>query len=371
MFDWIPIQDYTYYFNVLILILVLVVLWQCHTAAVMQREVAAINGGWGFILALLIILYMGSRPIDAQFGDTVNYANGFLKAQRAGETEWAGFTGEWAFFGIHAFIARVGNIHDLFMVCAAIYVGALWLAMRRIFSNYYYVPLLVAFSMFSFWSFGVNGIRNGLGASVFILALSYINRLPVAIALAFVAAGFHKSVYLMIGAAILAWFYKNSKHYTYAWLACIPISAVAGTMIMNSLGFIDSVVGDDRFSGYVVGDVEANVGREVMENRGFRLDFIAFSGLGVAIGYYFIVMRKFADEYYHWIYNTYLICNAFWILIIRVEFSNRFAQISWFLLPIVLIYPYFKERFFRNHEKILGYSIIVFYAYTFYENFIH
>ena len=90
--------------------------------------------------------------------------------------------------------------------------------------------------------------------------------------------------------------------------------------------------------------------------------------MGVVVGWFFIFKRGFKDEYYHWIFNTYILTNAFWILIIRAIYSNRFAQLSWFVLPIVLIYPFIKKRFWLNHEKYLGYALLVFYAFTFYTN---
>jgi len=100
----------------------------------------------------------------------------------------------------------------------------------------------------------------------------------------------------------------------------------------------------------------------------FRWDFVAYSALAVLVGYYFIFRRKFDDKYYQWIYNLFLTMNAFWILIIRAGYSNRFAQISWFIMPIVLIYPMMKQRFWLNHEKMMSYAIVIFYAFAFYMN---
>lgn len=36
------------------------------------------NAVWGVLFTLLLIFYMGLRPISSAFGDTVNYATGFL-----------------------------------------------------------------------------------------------------------------------------------------------------------------------------------------------------------------------------------------------------------------------------------------------------
>lgn len=46
--------------------------------------------------------------------------------------------------------AKYSDIHTFFLLCAFIYVGSLWIAMQRIFKSYYYIPLLVIFSMFTF-----------------------------------------------------------------------------------------------------------------------------------------------------------------------------------------------------------------------------
>ena len=219
--------------------------------------------------------------------------------------------------------------------------------------------------MFTFWAYGVNGIRNGLGASLFILAMSYVNKPTIMIGIGILACGFHKSIYLMMAASGLAWFIKNSYYYLAGWIACVGVSYAAGFRIQNYLATI-GLGDDDRFSGYLTGS--NMVGEIVQMSMVFRWDFLAYSAIGVAVGSYFIFRQNFKDEYYHWIYNTFLATNAFWVLIIRAAYSNRFAQISWFIMPIVLIYPFLKQRFWTNHEKMLGYAILLFYAFTFYSN---
>ncbi|MGL5894200.1 MAG: EpsG family protein, partial [Bacteroidales bacterium] len=64
--------------------------------------------------------------------------------------------------------------------------------------------------------------------------------------------------------------------------------------------------------------------------------------------------------------------NGFWILVIRASFSNRFAQISWFIMPLVLIYPFYKHLFWseREQSKKIWMSLIIFYLFTFYLNII-
>ena len=364
MFDWVPLYQYTHYFDLLVLFLVLFAVFQCFTNQVLKKETVQTNAIFGFIVTAVIILYMGLRPISSRFGDTVIYAHSFYNTDP--NSPIFHFGREWAFRDLNVIIAKIGDVNTLFLVCAFIYVGTLWWAMKRIFGNYYWIPLLVVISMFTFWAYGVNGIRNGLGASVFILALSFANNIYAMILLAFIAVGFHTSVYLMVGAAILAWFYNNNKVYLGIWLACIPISLRYGwtlQYLLASTGFMQS---DQRMAAYLTRD---NVSvREVMTSSTFRWDFLLYSAMAVGVAYYFIYIRKYKDQYYTWLFNIYLICNAFWIIVIRAAYSNRIAQLSWFIMPIILIYPFMKKRFWRDHERYLGVALLVFYAFTFYFN---
>ena len=222
--------------------------------------------------------------------------------------------------------------------------------------------------MFTFWAYGVNGIRNGMGASLFILAMTYVENLPVAAVLSLLAVGCHQSIWMMIGAAVLAYFVKNSYYYLAGWLLCVIVSYFVGDTIQAYIAGMGMFEDNTRFTDYLdVSNIDTN---EIQMEIGFRWDFLIYSAVPVALGWYFIFKRNFQDEYYHWIYNVYLITNAIWVLVIRASYSNRLAQISWFIMPIVLIYPFMKKRFWENHEQMLGYAMVLFYAFTFYYNII-
>lgn len=367
MLDFIPIAEYTHYFHLAVLCLVLIAFWQCSTGSILNKGVASFNAGWGFVLAVLLILYMGLRPISGVFGDTINYAASFERYKQI-PMSWV-WGGDWLYYNLMHLFARNSNIHTFFLMCSFLYVFPLWLAMNRIFKDYSYLPFLIIIAMFSFWDYGVNGVRNGVAASLVILAMTYVNNIPIMGIICVIATGFHNSVMLMIAAVMLAWFVKNSYYYLSAWFACVVISFFVGNIIQSYLAGLDLGIEDERFTTYLTMDAEQFARQELTVLRiGFRWDYLAYSFMAVAVGWYFIFKRNFQDEYYHWIYNTFLITNAFWVLIIRAGFSNRFAQISWFIMPIVLIYPFMKKRFWLNHEKMLGYAILAFYAFAFYSN---
>lgn len=368
MFDWVPIQNYTAYFDIFIFICILIILWQSHSGSILKKDTAGMNATWGVFLTVAIILYMGLRPLNGAFGDTLNYAKGFEVIARSKEPfHWIWKT-EWLFDNLNNFFAKYSEIHTFFLLCATLYILPLSLACYRIFKGYYYVPLVVIFCMFTFWTYGVNGIRNGIGASLFILAITYANNKTIMTSLIILALGFHTSIILMAGAALVAWFVKNSYYYLIGWITCLALSYAVGGRIQTYLSSLSFMQEEERFSAYLTGSNQ--FGEVVFTTMTFRWDFVLYSAIGVAVGYYFIFKRNYKDEYYNWLYNIYLTTNAFWLLVIRANFSNRFAQISWFILPLVLVYPFMKKRFWANHEKMLAIAILVFYAFGFYTNII-
>lgn len=364
MIDLVPAYLYTGVFNQVVLALIIIALLECFSGSLFKSDVRAVNNILAYIIVVGLIFYMGLRPISSYFGDTVNYAQSFYNLQDKLNEFSIKNDGEWIFNTLMYLFAKHSNLHAFFLCCATIYVGALWWTVKRIFKEDAFVPFVVVMGMFTFWAYGVNGIRNGMAASIVILALTFREKKVIAILLAFVALGIHKSLSLMIMAAAISMFFRDPKVYLKIWLGCIVLSVIAGNTLANAIvnsGFI----ADDRFASYLAGDAQ-----DEFSHTGFRWDFLAFSSLPVVIGAYLILKREYTDRFYIWLFNIYLVTNAFWIIVIRASFSNRFAQISWFLMPFVIIYPFFMKKFWNDQQIKTGYVIIASYLYTFYLEFL-
>jgi hypothetical protein len=149
------------------------------------------------------------------------------------------------------------------------------------------------------------------------------------------------------------------KIFLIGWLLCIPLSLVLGSSLEM---FFTDLVSNERASSYLTGDDEFS---HQFSSLGFRWDFLLYSFSGIFAGSYFIFKKKFEDKTYNLIFNTYVIANSFWVLVIRAEFTNRFAYLSWFLLGLVIVYPYLKAKFFHNQGVVLGKVIAVYFAFTY------
>ena len=125
MFDFIEAHDYTPYFNYAVLILLIFTLIQCWGGIALQKGTARMNAGWGLAVVIILILYMGLRPVSSVFGDTMVYAAGFNRDAASTEPFHWYWRGEWAFGNLTRWLAKMTDIHGYFLCCATIYVGAL------------------------------------------------------------------------------------------------------------------------------------------------------------------------------------------------------------------------------------------------------
>ena len=226
---------------------------------------------------------------------------------------------------------------------------------KKYFSSHYFFSFLMLVASFSFWAYATNGIRNGLATSMFLMALIYYDRKKWLMFLLFyLSILLHKSMLLPSVIFLFSYFFKTVKLSVRTWLVSILLSISLG-------GFFESLfanigLADDRLSYLTTSEGYST---------GFRFDFLIYSALPVFFGYYFIVKRGFKDRLYIQLFNTYVFCNAFWILVIRASFSNRFAYLSWFIMGVIFIYPLLKQIFFKNQFLKIGILILTYFSFSY------
>ena len=314
--------------------------------------------------AVAFIIVVGLRPISSAFGDTVNNARTYFMMQDGLQDAPTPGDGEYVFNLLMWNCAKVMPVQWFFFIIEIGYVLPLVLACWRMDRRNAPILLLFTMSAFSFFSFGTNGLRNGLACSLVFLALTYIrgNVLDkwVCGGLCFLAFNIHRSSLLPIAAMVLTWFYRKPRTMYYFWVASIFVSLVAGGAVSNffaSLGF------DDRISSYFVMDDED---AQQFSRTGFRWDFLLYSFMPLWIAWYAIFKRRMCDMTYLILFGMYVYSNAFWIMVIRSSFSNRFAYLSWFLYPVVLAYPMLRFPLWKQHHgRKTALVLLAHFAFTF------
>ena len=317
--------------------------------------------GAAFVLTVALTFYLGLRPLSGSFGDMnmyrhsyENIVNGFSSMSLKTEWLWNNLT---AFCKLSGF-----NVYEYFFIVEIGYFAGMFICAFILMRKNLWIAVLFFYISFSCYSFGTNGIRNGLGCSLELVAITLFAlggaKRPVGILLMTLAMGIHRSTALP-GAAAIASLYlvKDTKTAIRFWIASIGISLVAGPLVENffaALGF------DDRMSDYASTNQDERSMNQFSAS-GFRWDFLLYSSFGTIMIWYVTQYRKFTDKVYSIIAITYLLCNAFWIMVIRSAFSNRFAYLSWFLYPVVMAYPLLRMNLWKDQDRK---TAIIFFLYS-------
>ena len=182
-----------------------------------------------------------------------------------------------------------------------------------------------------FVAYGSNTIRAGFTLALLIYTF-YVTKWWVKIMLVICAVGSHLSMLLPISAYLIAkYVIKKNKWCEYLWLAFLIITSLTSLAsdIMLLIGGVDSrAEGFANFDGY-----------SETYRTGFRWDFLIYSITPILFARYNFKYMINDCLFYSTIYRTYLLVNAFWLLMIRLPLTDRIAYLSWFMIPFLLLYP--------------------------------
>lgn len=364
MLNIIPAEYYKLFFNALITILVVV--WCATNSHLTDRQIVDRSPSnkdlrGALILTISLILFFGFRnPFSPVFADSSGYAWVYKEIGRGASSIWyqaaensTEFVWDKAeiFFSTHGF-----GVTFWFTLVAAVYIGGIFYAVKCFFPNNIYLGCLFAFLNFGFFSGAVNGLRNWSALSLILIAIYFLSCKPMrwlpAAIIAIVAYGIHHSVVLPIICLIASLFLIKKPIYAISiWMLSVIASLFVGddlSSLFFGLGF------DDRMDKYLAASNNAAMMAKSFSHVGFRWDFLLFSAVPIIWGWYIIKQKHLADRTYNIIFNTYVLANSFWVLVIRVSFSNRFAALSWFLYFLVISYPLLKFRIFPHQgQKIV------------------
>lgn len=360
MFDWIPLQSYSNLYNYILLLILIIIMFSAFAYDVRDEKNLAVINVIGWVFTIIIILYIGLRPIDGVFVDMKTYAKAYYRLQSGAAVR---IDKDIVFNYFMKWCSTWMSASSFFFVLANLYIIPCIIFSKKYFGQYWFFGVFVFVSSFTFWNYGVNGMRNGTAAAFFILGCCFYERKLLMLPMFFLAYFIHASLIIPIAAFIVASLYKNPKVYVYIWLISIPLSLLGGSAWLSFFTNIGIV--ENRLDGYLV-DNEQYMHK--FSKTGFRWDFLIYSSTAVFAGWYFIFKKKIVDTFYVHIFGVYCIANAFWILVITAAFSNRFAYPSWILMPIIISYPMFRYKIWKDQYKIFAIILLAYFMFTFVMN---
>lgn len=317
------------------------------------------------ILVLFVVLFIGFRPVSGRyFVDMANYVLYYTTFYEGEPFHFDGNAGNLLFDNLFAWWGsmRLGYT-SFFVFIATIYFGTAYLGIRKLFPNHRLAAYLVFLAALSTFSYGTNGIKAGAAASLFIWAMGYRENLKVCIPLVLLSWVFHHSMIMVVAGFVLILFVKNPKYYFIGWCFCFLMAAAH----VSTFQHLFSGFTTEHGAEYLLGD-----GSEDGTKGGFRIDFILYSAMPVLVGWYAVFKKKIRlSALYKDLLNLYLCLNGIWMLCMYANFTNRIAYLSWFLYPIVLIYPFLQEQWGKARYKTFAWVMLGHLSFTLFMNFIY
>lgn len=356
-------SDYNLYYVNAMLVLTLISAFIYFTGSSKRLAQESYNAGIFLLLTVAMVWFIGTRPLSGAFVDMITYSQKYEAAVSGTSV----YPQDWAFDWLMRAMAPNFTVETFFLVCAALYVIPLSFAAQIMHGRWAFPALLALLGSFSFFSYGVNGVRSGIAASLTILAFALHRQWALTYPIAIFAGLFHRSLFITITFFVITKWIKWVYLYAAFWLFCLVLSITSGA---ETAVFLTGLIGesdDARIAGYLLGQGD--------DKGGFRLDFILYSIIPVIISHLFATKEGVKGETYRRFLCTYLATNGFWLLCMYAAFSNRFAYLSWCILPLVIISPHLPESNKVNMVQknlppysmpILSTALIAHFAFTYF-----
>lgn len=316
------------------------------------------RSGLGLLLSIFLFFFIGQRPInDAFFADMSAYKY-LYNVQEGLPYVFDSSVDNLFFDNWFSWMASQSiGISLIFIIFAAVYFGCIYFATKRIFPDDSLLALLVYLAAFSTFSYGTNGLKAGMATATFLLAIAYRDKLWISIPIALFTYTQHHSMILVIVAYFLTLIVKDSKYYFIGWVFCLLMAALHVTAFQTLFaGFTD-----EQGAQYLLSK----------RNSGFRIDFILYSIVPIWIGYLMVYKYKIESGMYKFLLNLYLCTNGVWLLCMYANFTNRISYLSWFIYPIVLLYPFLNIEWSDNQPRYLRYVVYGHLAFTLFMTFVY
>lgn len=325
----------------------------CLKLVVKQKDIKVFSHIFTYVVVLFSVILISNYPILFNT-DKEAYQNVFLDINNKKITEFKDFG-----WGIYNYLISVttASSYVFFLITSIIYIFSYHKFTKSIVKQSYI--LLFAFIIsFGFIGYATNTIRSGFALSMILLGLSYKENNLKSLFFSIIAILIHKSTFILVFSLYITKKIIKTKYYLYTWATALLITIIAGSRTQFIIGkyLVDY---DNRIDSYILDTTDMGY------NAGFRLDFLFYSIIPIIIGYIYIYKYLIKDLLYNQLYNTYLIVNSFWLLIIRVNYSDRFAYLSWFLMPFILLYPLLVDNEIRYKKRKIAIILLFIFSFSY------
>ena len=316
-----------------------------------------------FVYLIIIILFIGTRPVSGKYFVDMGAYSGSYERLLGGHFRFDWEAENLIWDNLFSWMASVYIPFWMWLLLVtAAYFGLMFWACKRLYGRDVLLAFVTYLGAFSTFSYGTNGMKAGVAASLFLVAMAYRDKLWISVPIALLTYGFHHSMVMVIAAYFVALFCKNPKYYFWGWIACLIIAALHITFFQTLFaGFTDEHGAEYLLATEEISDAHI----------GFRPDFILYSAVPVWLGYVMLNKYGFRSFTYSFLLRLYITTNSLWMLCMYASFNNRIAYLSWFMYPVVLLYPFISREKNQLQGKYLRRVVYGHLGFTLFMNFIY
>jgi hypothetical protein len=342
---------YANYYHIVVGAIILIISTPLLIYSGREQYKQSLSKYYTYLVLAIVTAFIGLRdPYATYFVDTIRYSQQYNNMQGMDNSV---FLKDPGFFLYMWLASKILMLEIFYLLTAFLYVFLPYLAFKKWFGYYSLFALLMYIGSMSFWTYGVNGVRNGLATSILIYAFSKHNRKMLMLMIMLISISIHKSLILPIMAFFIATRITNTKVLIVIWLFIAVIMAVTGNELGAWLNNLMEIINYDERSHVLITDKYDHIVK-----GGYRFDFLLYSSAAIFLGYYYL-KKGVKDVFYIRLLNTYIIANIVWVIFIYAAYSNRIAYLSWFLMPIIMLYPLLTQSIFQNKNKLIAYLILI------------
>jgi hypothetical protein len=295
------------------------------------------------VILFFLIFYCGLRPLTVG-SDTKMYSNIFESSSNVmtNDSLQISYQTTFLFFNIVKTISLItSNYVVFFLIISSIFNLILYWLIKRYNPNYLNsILFMYAFSFF-YYTFSINGIRNGLSYVILLAGIMLFleNKKTVAFFLFLISFSIHASSLIVFFCFILCFYFIKIRISIFIWVTSLTIALFnidLFKLIINILFETDIELILHKISFY----------ENYNEYKtGFRIDFIIFGLFWGSLFLYKIKTTLFNNTIYKSLVSTFLLLNCLQFLIFQMPFNDRIGILSWFLIPVLTFYPLNKIEF--------------------------
>lgn len=255
-------------------------------------------------------------------------------------------------------LASITTSNNIFIGVSMLFMwGLLIYALKRVIS-FNDVPLIIFgyLSLFYFYNFSMNVVRQGFAAPLILLMIVYLGNKHYwkAMGIFLVALLFHTSAFI----AVILLFIKKMNLSLKFLCAIFGISSLLMLTGINQnlMSGVATIIGgsiENSVTLYSSESMKSRYGGSVN-----RLDFLLFTTIWIIWALWFRNRFLKTDMFYNWLLKSYLGLSSVYILFGFIGYSDRMAAYAWFLIPILLFYPAIKMRSSNRRFWIIATMVI-------------